>query len=164
MKRLIIIATFSVCAFCSFGQDEIFSRFDSQPLMLNPAFTGEIEEDYRASISYRNQWSSIVNAFKTSAASFEMTALRQANSPNHLGFGGYVVSDKAGASKLGVLKAMGSAAYHLGLNDNNALSAGVQVGYVQRSVTLDGLKWDSQFNGVGYDPSLATNETFTSQQ
>jgi hypothetical protein len=38
-------------------------------------------------------------------------------------------------------------------------AAGLQVGYLQRSIGLDDFSWDSQFNGRNYDPSLSNRES-----
>ena len=164
MMRLVVIVTLVFGAQAASAQDYIYSQFANEPLLLNPALTGVIEQDYRASIGYRNQWASIGNSFRTTSAAFDMPMLRKRGSQNQLGVGGYVLSDKAGKSSMGLLQASGSVSYLLGMNDYNSFSTGIQVAYAERSIDLNGLAWDSQYNGVGYDPLLPTMEQFANDK
>jgi hypothetical protein len=54
----------------------------------------------------------------------------------------------------------GSGAYHLVAGKNDLLSAGFQIGYQQNSIDFSGLAWDSQYNGVNYDPTMDDKERF----
>jgi type IX secretion system PorP/SprF family membrane protein len=79
---------------------------------------------------------------------------------NYFGFGLMVLKDDAGKAQMGTLMVRGSAAYNLVATDNDLFSSGVQIGFEQRSINFDGLAWDSQFDGVAYDPSLDDRERF----
>lgn len=138
----------------------MFSQYAYLEQQINSSLTGRMDHDYRAAAIYRSQWSSVTEPFKTMAASYDMPLLRKRGTPNFLGVGGMILSDKAGKSSLSLFEVKGSLSYHVGLNRNNMLGMGIQVGYAQRSIDLDGLAWDSQFNGVGYDPTLGHGESF----
>ncbi len=55
------------------GQDVGFSQFYSNPLYLNPAFTGTLDVP-RINFQYRDQWQSLPNAYVTQSASFDFPA------------------------------------------------------------------------------------------
>jgi type IX secretion system PorP/SprF family membrane protein len=162
--RILLTISATIFLLSASGQDYILSQYFNAPLMLNPALTGNMEMDLRASIGRRNQWASISNAFVTTTASYDMPLLRKNNSPNYLGVGGFVLKDKAGKSQLGLLQATGSVAYAVGMSKYNTLMSGLQVSYGQRSIQMSDLAWDSQFNGIGYDPSLGSGENFSSEK
>lgn len=131
-------------------------------MLNNPATTAFIEEDFRVLSSYRNQWSSVNTPFKTMLALGEAKLRRSSDS--FIGTGVSFIHDKAGSSKLGLFQANASMAYHIKLGRKDYLSSGLTVGYRQRSITIDGLRWDNQFNGVGVDPSIDPGEAFGNQK
>src|ERR1700746_1724524 len=53
--------------------DPHFSQFYAFPLYLNPAFTGVMDGDYRATAIYKNQWLSIGIPYSTVGMSLDMT-------------------------------------------------------------------------------------------
>jgi type IX secretion system PorP/SprF family membrane protein len=140
------------------AQDYNLSQYHVVPQLSNPAESGMITRDFRAHAGYRNQWRAISNAFETSMASYDMPLLRKRVESSYFGAGIVVVRDKAGKSALGTMEAKGTVAYHIAMNRYSSLSAGVLIGYTQRTINLSDLSWDSQFNGVGYDPVLNDNE------
>lgn len=158
-KWLMYISIF--CSFTSFGQDAVSSQFWLLRAYHNPATSALMEGDYRGFAMHRNQWRSVTSPFKTSIAQGEAKFFQ--------GRGGYmgtslvVIHDKAGTSQLGVFQANGGAAYHIKAG-KDFISAGLSVGYRQRSITVDGLLWDSQYNGVGVDPTIESGELFGNQQ
>lgn len=54
-----------------FAQDAGFSQFYSNPLYLNPAFTGTLTVP-RINLQYRDQWHAISDAYVTQSASFDI--------------------------------------------------------------------------------------------
>jgi type IX secretion system PorP/SprF family membrane protein len=140
------------------AQDTHFSQFYASPMTLNPAATGVFSGDYRFSTNYKNQWGSISNAYKTTFASFDMPVWKNTLRTGSLGAGLSFYSDKAGASGLGLTQVNLAVSYNLKLNDNNAVSAGLQTGFAQRSLALTDLRWDNQFGASGYDATLASGE------
>ena len=163
MIRSIVISIFGILLplLCA-AQDVSLSQLWTMPSLGNPAATATAEEDYRVGASYRNQWASVHSPFKTSSAMGEAKLLQKR--AGYMGVGAFVRQDKAGASQFGVFEAFGQAAYHLRAGQKDYLSAGIGVGFRQRSIVTEGLKWDSQFNGVGHDPAIDSGESFGNQQ
>jgi type IX secretion system PorP/SprF family membrane protein len=73
-----------------------------------------------------------------------------------------VNSDKAGDSELGLLQTALSFGFlrALGADSIHFISAGIQAGYVLRSINYSDLTFDEQFNGDVYDPSIGNTENF----
>ena len=70
MNKLGFFILMIALPFVTKGQDYRYSQFYNAPLLLNPALTGEPKTDYRLNANYKNQWSSVTDGFKTTAASF----------------------------------------------------------------------------------------------
>lgn len=146
------------------SQDIHFSQFYSNPIIYNPAYSGLTDFDYRANLNYRSQWNAIGNPFKTIAFNTDFVPFRKKNNTGYLGGSISIYSDKAGKSKLGTTSASHSIAYHLKIDDNNFFGAGIQFGFVQKSINVDGLRWDNQYDGTDYNSNLSSGETFTGEQ
>ncbi|MEW6469603.1 MAG: PorP/SprF family type IX secretion system membrane protein [Bacteroidota bacterium] len=158
-KRTLLAFATSCLAFFSQAQDIHFSQINETPLLINPANAG-LGCDMRAILNYRTQWSSVTTPYKTFAASYEMKLLKKKPKGN-LGLGVYAFNDKAGTSNLSTSQFTLAFSGMISLDKSNTLSAGISGGYNQRSCTTAGLKWDSQYDGTGYNSSLGTNESFT---
>lgn len=141
------------------AQDLHFSLPFRTPVLLNPALTGAIREDYRVATAYKNQWSSIGAPFQTTYAAYDMRVFNTGESSNRVGVGLSFFNDKAGKTDMGLTQLNLNLAYEVQVGVRKFLSAGVQAGFVQRSANYAGIRWDSQYNGVGYDPSLPSGET-----
>jgi type IX secretion system PorP/SprF family membrane protein len=141
------------------AQDLHFSQYYNSPLSLNPSLTGAFKGNVRLITNYRSQWGSISVPSKTYAFSSEFGLLNNSHKKGHLGLGMSFYNDQAGVSQLDLTQMNLSVAFHEQLNTNNVISAGIQAGIAQRSINFDKLKWDNQYNGSSYDPSLPTYET-----
>lgn len=135
-----------------FSQDIHFSQYYVSMLPFNPSTAGVFKEDFRSVLMYKDQWRSISNSYKTLFVSYEMRMLKK------MGLAVSLFNDRAGSSRLSFFQGNFSLSYTVSLNEFHSLSAGLQAGFGQRSVSYDGLKWDNQFNGSNYDPSLSSNE------
>jgi len=113
----------------------------------------------KGTLLHRRQWRGIGSGYTTSGVDAQYKLLSLYND-NYFGFGLMVLKDDAGKAQMGTLMVRGSAAYNLIATDNDLFSSGVQIGFEQRSINFDGLAWDSQFDGVAYDPSLDDRERF----
>ena len=154
------IALIVVLPLTAVAQDVHFAQFYNAPLWLNPALAGHIAGDQRLSIIHRDQWQSLGTPFRTNAASYDAPLFRGRMQGRYLGVGVSAFSDKAGRSNFGDQQLNLSLAYGMQAGENSTLAFGLQAGYGQRSAMLNELRWDNQFNGSGYDPSLASGETF----
>lgn len=141
-----------------FSQDVHFSQIDNTQLMLNPANTGAFNGDQRASIHYKNQWSSVASPYKTYALNVDGSMLKAKLDGSFLGVGLVVYSDQAGDNRLGTTKADLSLAYHQKISDNSMITAGLVGGISQFSIDQSEMRWATQYDGIGHDPSLSSEE------
>ncbi len=129
------------------AQDIHFSQFYMSELTLNPAAAGAFK-DITATTNYRNQWSSVNSPYKTFAAAVDIRAFQKKWKSAYLGFGLNVYNDVAGDGNLSTTIVDLSLAGHVKLDEHQILSAGLQGGFGQFSVTPGNLVFDSQ-----YDPA-----------
>ncbi|MGB0425067.1 MAG: PorP/SprF family type IX secretion system membrane protein, partial [Flavobacteriales bacterium] len=163
MKNLILVLLVC-CSVQVLGQDAVYSHFWTGQNMLNPATSGHIDADYKAYAKYKNQWASITDAFRTMGAGGEYTFFKKPKNPSYLGVGLFVIQDQAGSSQLKRLQVEGSASYQLSAGPYNKFAAGIGLSYFQRSISYEGLLWDSQYNGSGVDPTIISGEDFSSDK
>lgn len=160
-KLFFIIWIVSTCSFINnntIAQDIHFSQYVFSPLAINPALAGAFNGDVRVLTSYRDQWHSITVPFKSFTTSCDLGLFKKKFSGGYLGAGIYMFSDKAGTSQMSHNQVNLSIAYHLMINQQHVISAGIQGGIAQRNVNSDNLSWDNQFNGTSYDPALPAFE------
>lgn len=141
------------------AQDIHFSQFNNSPLTLNPANTGAFTGSVRAILNYKDQWGKVAAPFKTYGFSCDGGLFRNKWQNGYIGVGISIFNDKAGDSKMQQTQANISLSCIRRLNKNNNLTAGIQGGFAQRSANLTSLSWDSQYDGMAYDPTLPSNET-----
>ncbi len=145
------------------AQDLHFSQFFNSPLTTNPANTGFIPDaDYRLGASYRNQWSSIMAVpYKTVSAFADAQVFRDRLENGWLGLGAVILNDKAGSGSLQSTKLYGSLAYHQMLGLSSLLSAGFNLGWANKRIDPNALKFPDQFDGHFFDNSLPTEVVLT---
>lgn len=159
MNRIIIILLTCISFTQLNGQDIHFSQFFNTPLIVNPSLTGVFGGDQRAMILYRNQWSSVATPYKTYGASFDMRMMDKRGGNFSLGTGLGVYKDVAGDAGLGITNVVVSLSGIIQINDKQHFSVGAQGGFEQRSIDNSSLIWDSQYDGLGYNPTLSSQET-----
>ncbi len=142
----------------SSGQDLSLSQYHLVENLVNPASTGSGPSDIKAVLAHKRQWGAVSTPFVTSLFAAEWNPFLSKRRSNQIAFGLVAITDKGGSAgySAGIYRL--TSAYHLKLNKTKQLSFGLELGYNQRRFNLDGLAWDSQFNGVAYDPSLPTGE------
>ncbi len=147
MVRRIQAITYTIIFICllSIGgrlsaQDPVFSQFFSSPLNLNPAFAGTTHAP-RIALNYRNQWSSIFNAYVTYAVSYDQYF---ENIKSGIGFSGMV--DHAGDGIYNTGRFNITYAYRLPITDEIFLKGGVQAGLYQVSLDWDRLVFLDQLD------------------
>ncbi len=162
MKKIFILTGLIISVCIASGQDIHFSQFNYAPLMLNPANTGAFSGDHRVIGNYRSQWKSVSRSYTTYGISYDMGILKGKLNGGILGLGIQLFNDQAGDNKLGQTMINISAAYHLPLNRNNMLTAGIQGGVAQKRINMGAMQWDNQYDPGfpdGYNASLPSNET-----
>ncbi len=164
MRNLLIYIGVFFYTMCTglFSQDIHFSMFDISPMSINPAATGNFEGDYRFTGIHRNQWKSVTVPFVTTAVSFDMRSPSKKYKNFHPGI--FIMTDKAGDSEFSTTKINPSLAYSTYISKDSAqtLFIGIQSGLTQRSINYNRLRFDNQYNGIGYDKNISSGETFSS--
>ena len=171
MKKLIDYIKFSLtlsflfCASNVFTQDLHFSQYFNAPLLVNPANTGFIPDGaYRIGVNYRNQWANIGNPYKTFSAFGDIQLFADRMENGWVGIGGSLLSDVAGTGNLTSTKAYASVAYHQTVGLGSLISAGFNVGWVNKKIDFTKLIFDSQWNGKFFDISVPNGEAFVTNQ
>ena len=155
---------FLLLTICGFSQDIHFSQFFETPLLRNPALAGIFSGDVRIQAVFRNQWNSVTTPYQTGSFNGEYK-LPVGKGDDFLTIGGEILYDKAGTIAMTSTHILPVANYHKSLSKdrNMYLSVGFMGGLVQRKLDRSKLTTNNQYNGTGYDPSLADGETFTNQ-
>ena len=155
--QLMTIALLAACVVNA--QDLHFSQWYNSPLTTNPANTGFIPEaDYRLGANYRNQWSSIMSVpYKTMSVWGDVQLFRDRIESGWLGAGGVILRDVAGSGSLTSTKVYGSIAYHQMISDAHLLSAGFNVGWSNKRINSQDLKFPDQFDGRFFDTKIPTS-------
>lgn len=141
------------------SQDYHLSQYDVSPLLLNPAFTGLYDGEFRAHIQHRSQWGSIIESpFKTENFSFDKPFKR-------FGAGIYILNNRAGSGKFNFLDISLSGSYEVTIDPSEMqhLVFGTQIGMVQNSFDLEQLTFDNQYTsafGGSFDQTIDNGETF----
>ena len=139
------------------SQDLHLSQYQYAPMHTSPALTGFAVDGTLMSVQYRSEWAPLLgdNSFKTTSANFEY----RANTKSHdfWGYGIALWSDQAGALRHTQVQL--NIAYSKQLAGNgglqHTLSAGFDVGLMQRIIDITDRRWLSQYNGDGgFDPNL----------
>jgi type IX secretion system PorP/SprF family membrane protein len=113
--------------------------------------------DLRVILNHRRQWTGIADGYQTYSFT-GMYPLVIQSGQQKLGIGLHGFQDQEGAFK--TIDGKLSVSYSIQLAENNYLSAGVNGGYIQRSLNTKDLTFDNQYNtSTGqYDGSRPTGE------
>jgi type IX secretion system PorP/SprF family membrane protein len=131
-------------------QDLHLTQFYSNPLYLNPAFTGA-NVCNRFGLVYRNQWPKISNGY----VSYILTGDHYMPKMKS-GVGLVLANDVAGSGQLRTTNALLSYAYETNLNKELAVRAGIQAGMGVKSVNMNSLLFGDQIARGG---NVSTIET-----
>lgn len=144
------------------GQDATFSQAFASPMTLNPALTGSFDGRLRVTSIYHNQWTDQLNdPISSYSASMDMRfplGRFKSNKQNALGFGLVAITDRTPGINLNSNSLLVGGAFHKSLNLQNTqfLSAGINFGVIQRSMSYQNIFFSDQFNGLGaYDQQSA---------
>jgi len=142
------------------SQDIHFSQFFEAPLLRNPSLAGIFNGDLRFQAVFRRQWAAVTTPYQTGSFNGEYK-MPIGMGEDYLTIGGQFVYDKAGTTDFKTLQVLPAINFHKSLSGlkNRYLSVGFMGGYVSRSIDRSKVTTNSQFDGSGYNPSLATGET-----
>lgn len=175
--KLLLPLLLTWLSYSGYAQQEAqFSQYMNDNLLVNPAVTG-IENFMVANIGYRNQWTGLNGAMKTTyitvhqrlgekgnshslpvrgVKAMQQTELSDAfrHAPSPHGVGGYFFKDDQGrGEQTGV---GGSYAYHMSVGKQGNLSFGISAGIIQYKLLL------SAFNPLEGGDALLAEDKATS--
>lgn len=143
------------------AQDPHFSQFFEAPLLRNPSLAGIFDGDVRIQSVYRTQWGSVTVPYKTGALATEFKKPIGSNN-DFITAGMQLLYDRAGTVNLTTTYLMPAVNYHKALRDDKTkyISLGIMGGLVQRRFDQSKMTTNNQYDGFGYNPSLAHGEVF----
>jgi type IX secretion system PorP/SprF family membrane protein len=158
--RYITLIALTLLVSKAYSQDVHFSHMEMSPLTLNPALAGA-NSPMQGIINYRNQWNSVAVPYSTIAASFDARFNDNKRQKKGIIAGGInFFNDQAGDLRMNTTNVNVHLAYHLILDKTSTLGLGIYTGYAQRSISPDGGKWGSQYDGTSYNAALSSGESF----
>jgi len=163
MKKVLLTFGIVGAALAVNAQDYHYSMFTMAPLTVNPALTGNYTGDLRIINNYRMQWNTVSKPYTTYTFGVDMPLKRRDKrkaSPDFFAIGLNVNMDKAGSTALKNNSYNGTFSYNKSLDGvgHTYFSFGALIGLCQRSISTVDASWGRQWNGLQYDPSLATGE------
>src|ERR1051326_2018210 len=156
------IAAVSILYYSSGAQDLHFSQYFNTHLLVNPANTGFAPDvDYRIGANYRNQWASITpNPYKTMSAWGDVQLFNNRFESGWVGLGGALLRDVAGSGGLKDTRGFASIAYHQLVGLSSLVSAGFNLGFINKRIDISKLTFDNQWNGKFFDVNIPSGENF----
>lgn len=152
---------FGICLPLFLGAQDIhFSQLNRLDPALNPALVGVFAEDMRFTGVYRRQWGSVPVPYTTFLGAYDQKYYPRFLGKGYFGLGGLLAYDKQGDSQLTSIQLTLQAAWIQPLNEQQFLSAGFQMGFMQRSFDPDQLTFNNQYNGDVFLPGSPTGELF----
>jgi type IX secretion system PorP/SprF family membrane protein len=159
-KSTIVICLVLILPFIGNSQDVHFSFPEFTPLSINPALAGA-NNAMEGMVNYRNQWSSLGEPYKTTAAAFHARVNKSNRRSNFFALGLQLMNDKAGLPGITGNSAMLTVANHVMLSKESKIGAGLTLGYMQRTITDFSGQWATQYDGTAYNAGLASGEIFS---
>lgn len=142
------------------AQDIHWSQFGFSPMQISPALTGIFRGDIRFSGNYRAQWIQVPVNYRTVGLGVDQVVYLKGITSGRLAAGFVLNADQAGDSEMQYMQIAASGSYTRQLHTRHFLGVGINLGVIQRSLSLDNLQFDQQYNGQLFDPSLPTGEQF----
>jgi type IX secretion system PorP/SprF family membrane protein len=120
------------------AQDPQLSQFYAAPQYLNPALTGNTDQD-RIATNYRLQWPAIGPGYRTYAVAYDHRSVAM-----NSGIGGMVMHDRSGSQGLSFTQLAVSYSYEARINHRKAFRGGLRAAYTTRSFGPNGLLFADQ--------------------
>lgn len=126
--KYFLIITSLFCGFYAACQDVSFSQFYTNPLYLNPAFSGSAGVP-RVALQYRNQWHSFEKAFTTYSAAMDFPVEKLQG-----GIGLNILNDAQSSNILNTTQVNLSYSVFIQLSKTFKLNGAVQAGFNRNSL------------------------------
>jgi type IX secretion system PorP/SprF family membrane protein len=151
-RLLPVVLCFIFSKYVCYAQDPQFSQFFAAPILLNPAFTGNMEFDckqksgqVKAMLNSRNQWGN----FRTDAFAADYF-----NKKKQIGLGVVFQSHRISGTRFMSNEVGIAGSYRLTVNDDWNFNSGLQLSLGSRSVGFNNLRFTDQFSEDGYNGNI----------
>lgn len=146
------------------AQDPHWSMIQWNPVYLNPANTGSGPLKNRVIGEYRSQWRAIPVPFNSTFFSYDGRVIDHHLKAFRLGVGGNFLFDQSGDGVLRQFIPQVALSFGKPFNyGKQCVSIGIQGGLGFKTINLNNLKFVNQYNGVTYDPNIASGEQFNGE-
>lgn len=158
MRKVIILLSFILAGIAVQAQDFHWSQIHLNPVYLNPAFTGFANKANRVTGIYRDQWRAIPVPYSTTHLSYDRKLFHN-EAGWRMGLGAQLLYDKAGDGALSTIRPGINAAIGKYFNSSKQLvTLGVQGAWARKQLDFSKLTFDTQYDGVTYNPGLDPGE------
>lgn len=149
----------------STAQNINYSQYQNTPFFTNPALVGSKSEVSLTAI-HRSQQLTDLEKYNMSSIMVSAPLIDTKGSKRWGGWGISVMNDHLKGGLAYQLQGIsGAYAYNLELHDGHFISFGMQGGYYQRKLTIEGLTTSSQWiDNVGFNPEIGIAENFSGEQ
>src|ERR1035437_8904361 len=155
LKKIFLLCIGIIALGCSaIAQDWHYSQFYASPLTTNPGNTGVFNGDIRVYTLYRLQWFTVTNPYKTFSVAADAPIFKsKMRGKDFFAAGININNDNQGSAHLSNTSYNATLSFtkYLGGYRKNDVTIGYEIGYVMKSASYGGSKWDSQ-----YDESTGT--------
>ncbi len=167
--KSILLFFFSFVSFWAIqAQDIHFTQFTLQGLQQSPALAGNFDGNFRFAALYRNQWATIAVPYNTLGFQFDGKVYETKKFTSFLASGLLLAGDQAGDAQLRTYQAQIPLSYtmYLALTKQTSLKigSGLYAGLIHKSININNLQFDNQYNGDFFDPQIAIAENFGALQ
>ena len=144
------------------SQDIHWSQTNENALYQNPANSGNIKEDFRATISSRDQWRNVTKPYQTQSITLDMVNKYNRN----FGYGGIIIHDVTGDGIFRTIEGRINAAYTFSESTKRKykLRIGIDLGWKNNQMNFSNYMFDNQYDGFIYSSYISTNEKYITQQ
>jgi type IX secretion system PorP/SprF family membrane protein len=131
--------------------------------VINPALTGNFTGNIRSGLHYRSQWYTVNAPYVTSMIWADGKVFEERFHGDYAGIGLYIANDRSGAASLNYLQMMTSGSYHkfIGPDKKNKLSAGIQIGFFQKSLDPSKTTFANQYLNGTFDTGIPSGENIS---
>ena len=140
-------------------QELPISQFYNRPIQLNPALTGEFQEDFRLYTLNRSQWSEINSQFTSINVGGELNIRSRNNKRFNIGLGLFLNSENQADIFKKDQYALSLAYHHkIDRRGSHIIGMGLSGAYVQQSLDESGLRFGNQYQYYTYQSSISSEE------
>jgi len=144
------------------AQDPHYTQFNAVPLTVNPAYTGNFEEDLRLAGNFRQQWiSSVAPITTTSIQADGKIGFENSSKQRPISLGLLFMNDNTmnGTFVSNYISAAASYQITLDKKETQKLSIGLLASYCNRRMDFSNISFQQQFASGGYDLTLPNGES-----